>query len=287
MQNIGNFEHIYSGKVRDIYKNEKDELLFVASDRISAFDWVLPSIIPDKGKILTQLTIWWLEQLNDIVDNHLLSLDVPKEVLGRAMIVKKLKMIPIEAVVRGFLSGSALTEHQKTQEVCGNKLPSHLKDSSKLPTPIFTPATKAELGEHDENITFEKMQEIVDKDLAKKVREKSLEIYQKATQIADSKGIILADTKFEFGLDNQNNLVLADEVLTPDSSRYWPKATWQEGTSQNSFDKQFVRDWLTSNDSGWDKNSNTSPPKLPEIIIEKTRAKYMEVFKLLTGKNYE
>ena len=287
MQNIGNFEHIYSGKVRDIYKNEKDELLFVASDRISAFDWVLPSIIPDKGKILTQLTIWWLEQLNDIVDNHLISLDVPKEVLGRAMIVKKLNMIPIEAVVRGFLSGSALAEYQKTQTVCGNQLPSNLKDSSKLPTPIFTPATKAELGEHDENITFEKMQEIVDKELAKKVKEKSLEIYQKATQIADSKGIILADTKFEFGLDNQNNLVLADEVLTPDSSRYWPKATWQEGTSQNSFDKQFVRDWLTSNDSGWDKNSNTSPPKLPEIIIEKTRAKYIEVFKLLTGKNYE
>ncbi len=287
MQNIGNFEHIYSGKVRDIYKNEEDELLFVASDRISAFDWVLPSIIPDKGKILTQLTIWWLEQLNDIVDNHLISLDVPKEVLGRAMIVKKLKMIPIEAVVRGFLSGSALTEYQKTQEVCGNKLPSNLKDSSKLPTPIFTPATKAELGEHDENITFEKMQEIVDKDLAIKVRDKSLEIYKKATQIADSKGIILADTKFEFGLDNENNLVLADEVLTPDSSRYWPKATWQEGTAQNSFDKQFVRDWLTSNESGWNKNSNTAPPKLPEIIIEKTRAKYIDVFKLLTGKNYE
>lgn len=287
MQNIGNFQHIYSGKVRDIYKNEKDELLFVASDRISAFDWVLPSIIPDKGKILTQLTIWWLEQLSEIVDTHLISLDVPKEVTGRAMIVKKLNMIPIEAVVRGYLSGSALTEYQKTREVCGNKLPANLKDSSKLPNPIFTPATKADLGEHDENITFEKMQEIVDKELAKKVKEKSLEIYQRASQIADSKGIILADTKFEFGLDNSNNLVLADEVLTPDSSRYWPKTTWAQGTTQNSFDKQFVRDWLTSKESGWSKSSNTSPPPLPESIIQKTREKYIEVFKLLTGKNYE
>jgi phosphoribosylaminoimidazole-succinocarboxamide synthase len=287
MQNIGNFEHIYSGKVRDIYKNENDELLFVASDRISAFDWVLPSIIPDKGKILTQLTIWWLEQLSDIVDNHLLSLDVPKEVVGRAMIVKNLKMFPIEAVVRGFLSGSALTEYQKTQEVCGNKLPSNLKDSSKLPNPIFTPATKAELGEHDENITFEKMQEIVDKNLAQEVKKKSLEIYKKATQIADSKGIILADTKFEFGLDDQNNLVLADEVLTPDSSRYWPKATWQEGTTQNSFDKQFVRNWLTSSESGWNKNAKVQPPKLPQSIVDMTREKYVLIFKLLTGKNYE
>lgn len=287
MQNIESFKHIYSGKVRDIYQNDKDELLFVASDRISAFDWVLPSLIPDKGKILTQLTIWWLDQLSDLVKNHLISLDVPKEVSGRAMIVKKLKMIPIEAVVRGYLSGSAWTEYEKTQKVCGNKLPIGLKDSSKLSSPIFTPATKAELGEHDENISFEEMKEIIDGDLAEKIRTKSLELYQRASQITNSKQILLADTKFEFGLDEFNELVLADEVLTPDSSRYWPKETWQDGKSQNSYDKQFVRDWLTSSESGWNKNTNTPPPPLPELIIEKTQEKYQEVFKVLTGKNYE
>ena len=271
MENIQDFKQIYSGKVRDIYKNDKDELLFVASDRISAFDWVLPSVIPDKGKILTQLTIWWLEQLSAITENHLLSLDVPNEVSGRAMIVKNLRMIPIEAVVRGYLSGSGLLEYKNNQSICGNLLPTGLQESSKLPEPIFTPATKADLGEHDENITFEQMQKIIGSDLAIQVKNKAIEIFKKASQIADNKNLILADTKYEFGLDENQNLILADEVLTPDSSRFWPKASWQEGKPQISFDKQFVRDWLTSKKSGWDKNSNTPPPQLPLEIIEKTR----------------
>jgi phosphoribosylaminoimidazole-succinocarboxamide synthase len=287
MQNIDGFEHIYSGKVRDIYKNSQNELLFVATDRISAYDWILPSLIPDKGKILTQITLWWLEQLNGVIENHLISLAVPSEVAGRAMLVKNLKMIPVEAVVRGYLSGSAWAEYQTTRTVIGNNLPANLKESSKLLSPIFTPATKAELGEHDENITFERMKDTVEPKLAQLIKNKSLEIYKKANEIADQKGIILADTKFEFGLDNSENLVLADEVLTPDSSRYWPKSTWQEGKPQNSYDKQFVRDWLTSPESGWNKSSNTPPPQLPNEIIEKTREKYLEVFKLLTGRKYD
>jgi len=287
MENIQDFKHIYSGKVRDIYKNDKNELLFVASDRISAFDWVLPSVITDKGKILTHLTIWWLEQLSEITENHLLSLDVPSEVSGRSMMVKNLKMIPIEAVVRGYLSGSGLLEYKKNQSICGNLLPPGLQESSKLPEPIFTPATKADLGEHDENINFEQMQKIIGSDLAMQVKNKAMEIFKKASQIADNKNLILADTKFEFGLDENQNLILADEVLTPDSSRFWPKESWQEGKSQISFDKQFVRDWLTSKESGWDKNSNTPPPQLPLEIIEKTREKYLEVFRLLTGSKYE
>ena len=287
MENIDNFKYIYSGKVRDIYQNDKNELLFVASDRISAYDWVLPSLIPDKGKILTQLTLWWLDQLSDVTANHLISLDVPLQVKGRAMIVKNLQMIPVEAVVRGYLSGSALTEYKNTQSVCGNVLPAGLFDSSKLPEPIFTPATKAELGDHDENITFYQMQNIINPDLAVKIKTNAIQIFETASKIAADKNLILADTKFEFGLDEDQNLVLADEVLTPDSSRFWPLDSWQEGKSQNSFDKQFVRDWLTSKESGWSKDSNTQPPELTQHIIEKTRAKYLEVFRLLTGSNYE
>jgi len=203
------------------------------------------------------------------------------------MIVKNLKMIPIEAVVRGYLSGSGLLEYKNNQSICGNLLPPGLQESSKLPEPIFTPATKADLGEHDENITFEQMQKIIGSDLAIQVKNKAIAIYKKASQIADNKNLILADTKYEFGLDENQKLILADEVLTPDSSRFWPKASWQEGKPQISFDKQFVRDWLTSKESGWDKNSSTPPPHLPLEIIEKTREKYLEVFKLLTGSKYE
>jgi phosphoribosylaminoimidazole-succinocarboxamide synthase len=203
------------------------------------------------------------------------------------MIVKKLKMVPIECVVRGYLSGSGWNEYQQHQSICGNALPKDLQESSRLPNPIFTPATKAELGDHDENITFEKTEEKVGTLLANELKLQSLNIYQKATQIAESKNLILADTKFEFGLDLNNELILADEVLTPDSSRYWPKSDWRAGKSQNSFDKQFVRDWLTSPASGWSKNSNTQPPALPLEIIEKTRQKYLDVYQILTGEKYE
>jgi phosphoribosylaminoimidazole-succinocarboxamide synthase len=284
---IDQFKHIYSGKVRDIYEDNQGQLLFVATDRISAYDWVLPSTIPDKGKILTQLTLWWLEQLSEISKNHLISTQVPQAVQGRAMIVKKLKMVPIECVVRGYLAGSGWVEYQQSQSVCANPLPKNLKESSKLPNPLFTPATKAELGDHDENITFEKTQEKVGTLLATELKLNSINIFKKATQIAESKNLILADTKFEFGLDINYELILADEVLTPDSSRYWPKSDWKPGKSQNSFDKQFVRDWLTSPESGWNKSSNTQPPALPVEIIEKTRQKYLDVYQLLTGEKYE
>jgi phosphoribosylaminoimidazole-succinocarboxamide synthase len=286
-ESIENFHHIYSGKVRDIYQNESNQLLFVATDRISAYDWVLPSEIPDKGKILTQLTLWWLEQLSSITNNHLISTQVPQSVAGRAMIVKKLEMLPIECVVRGHLSGSGWVEYQKTQEVCGNPLPKGLQESSLLPEPIFTPATKAELGEHDENISFEQAEQKIGSLLATELKLKSIQLFTKAREIADARNLILADTKFEFGLDQNNQITLADEVLTPDSSRYWPKASYRLGKSQNSFDKQFVRDWLTSKESGWDRNSNTPPPALPEEIIHKTREKYLEVYQLLTGEKYE
>ncbi len=285
-ESIESFHHIYSGKVRDIYQNDSNQLLFVATDRISAYDWVLPSEIPDKGKILTQLTLWWLEQLSSITNNHLISTQVPQSVIGRAMIVKKLEMLPIECVVRGHLSGSGWVEYQKNQEVCGNHLPKGLKESSVLPEPIFTPATKAELGEHDENISFEQAEQKIGSLLATELKLKSLQLFTKAREIADARNLILADTKFEFGLDQNNQITLADEVLTPDSSRYWPKASYQPGRSQNSFDKQFVRDWLTSKESGWDRNSNTPPPALPEEIIHKTREKYLEVYQLLTGEQY-
>jgi phosphoribosylaminoimidazole-succinocarboxamide synthase len=286
-ESIESFHHIYSGKVRDIYQNDSNQLLFVATDRISAYDWVLPSEIPDKGKILTQLTLWWLEQLASITNNHLISTQVPQAVVGRAMIVKKLEMLPIECVVRGHLSGSGWVEYQKTQEVCGNRLSKSLKESSLLPEPIFTPATKAELGEHDENISFEQAEQKIGSLLATELKLKSIQLFTKAREIADARNLILADTKFEFGLDQNNQITLADEVLTPDSSRYWPKASYQPGRSQNSFDKQFVRDWLTSKESGWDRNSNTPPPALPEEIIHKTREKYLEVYQLLTGEKYE
>jgi phosphoribosylaminoimidazole-succinocarboxamide synthase len=217
----------------------------------------------------------------------LISTQVPQSVAGRAMIVKKLEMLPIECVVRGHLSGSGWVEYQKTQEVCGNPLPKGLQESSLLPEPIFTPATKAELGEHDENISFEQAEQKIGSLLATELKLKSIQLFTKAREIAAARNLILADTKFEFGLDQNNQITLADEVLTPDSSRYWPKASYRLGKSQNSFDKQFVRDWLTSKESGWDRNSNTPPPALPEEIIHKTREKYLEVYQLLTGEKYE
>jgi phosphoribosylaminoimidazole-succinocarboxamide synthase len=280
------YVHIYSGKVRDLYRTPNGELLFVASDRISAYDWVMPTVIPDKGKILTALSLWWFEQLKDIVPNHVISVDVPEQVRGRAMICQSLDMIPVECVARGYLTGSGLVEYTASRSVCGVDLPAGLVDGSKLPQPIFTPATKAELGEHDENVDFDHVVKTVGLATATAIRELTLAVYSRAEQIAAQRGVLLADTKFEFGKRADGEIVLADEVLTPDSSRYWPADRWRPGQVQPSFDKQYLRDWLTSTASGWDKSGTTPPPALPEAVVEQTRAKYIEAFERLTGSNW-
>jgi phosphoribosylaminoimidazole-succinocarboxamide synthase len=271
-----------TGKVRELYTNESGNLLIVASDRISAFDWVLPTEIPNKGAVLTQLTLWWFEQLKQIVPNHIVSTDVPTAVAGRAVIVKPLTMYPIECVARGYLTGSGWAEYKNDQKVCGNDLPAGLQDGSKLPTSIFTPATKAEIGDHDINIDFLAATKIVGAETAAELRDLTLEIYDAATKIASERGIILADTKFEFGTDAHGEMTLGDEVLTPDSSRFWDAAEWQPGKSQPSFDKQYLRDYLIS--SGWDRESN--PPALPAEIIEKTSQRYEAAFQKITGSSF-
>ena len=280
------------GKVRDNYAVGTDRILMVASDRISAFDVIMGEPIPGKGALLTQMALYWFDQLGHLCPNHLTG-DAPESVVapeeveqvrGRAMLVKRLKPIPVEAVVRGYLAGSGWKEYQEGQAVCGVPLPPGLKNASQLPAPIFTPAYKAEAGAHDENITFEKVVEIVGPALAAKIRDTSIAIYQAACEIAKPKGIIIADTKFEFGLDEAGTLHLMDEVLTPDSSRFWPAESWQEGSNPPSYDKQFVRDWLESvriNGKPWDK---TPPaPRLPREVIEKTAAKYQEAWQRLNG----
>lgn len=286
MQNIAGFKHVSSGKVRDLYVSEADEnqLLVVASDRISAYDYVLSTPIPDKGKILTQLSAWWFEQLG--FDNHMISMDVPAEVSGRGMLCERLTMFPVECVARGYLTGSGLAEYRETGEVTGIVLPEGLTEASKLPSPIFTPAAKAELGEHDENVPFERVVEMVGEDVAAALRDATLMIYSRAAEIAAERGIILADTKFEFGAREDGSLVLADEVLTPDSSRFWPADQWMEGRVTPSFDKQYVRDWLTSDASGWDRASGAQPPALPSEVVERTRERYIEAFELLTGTKF-
>ena len=282
-----NFKHLYSGKVRDLYQTPEGQLLFIASDRISAYDFVLPTLIPDKGQILTALSLWWFEKLKDIVPNHVLSIDVPEVVAGRAMICESLDMFPVECVARGYLTGSGLVEYKATQSVCGVPLPAGLLDGSKLPAAIFTPATKAELGDHDENVDFETVVGTVGETVAIQLRETTLAVYRRAEEIARASGVILADTKFEFGQRPDGTIVLADEVLTPDSSRYWQAANWIPGQPQLSFDKQYLRDWLTSSESGWDKNSNTPPPELPEHVVAQTRQKYIEAYERLTGLTWQ
>ena len=275
------------GKVRDVY-DFGDRLLFIATDRISAFDWILPSGIPDKGRVLTQISRFWFSFLD--VPHHLISMnpaDLPlpadanlADLAGRSMVVRKTKVFPVECVVRGYLAGSGWKEYKASQTVCGLKLPAGLRESDQLPSPIFTPATKAETG-HDENIPFERMCEIVGADRAHALRDLSLHIYTKAAEFARGKGILLADTKFEFGLlDDQ--IILIDEVLTPDSSRFWPADQYSPGSGQPSYDKQFVRDWLET--TTWDKNS--PPPALPAEVIERTRSKYVEAFERLTGETF-
>jgi len=277
------YTHLYSGKVRDLYRTPENQLLFVASDRISAYDWVMPTEIPDKGKILTALSIWWFDQLKDIVPNHVISTDVPDSVAGRAMICKSLDMFPVECVARGYLTGSGLVEYKANQMVCGNLLPAGLVDGSKLPNPIFTPATKAELGEHDENVDFNHVVKTIGKEDATALRDLTIAIYERAEQIARQQNVILADTKFEFGRGIDGQILLADEVLTPDSSRYWPAEKWAPGSSQPSFDKQFLRDWLTSPASGWDRSGSTPPPALPPEVVSSTHDKYVEAYERLTG----
>ena len=280
---ITGWTHLRTGKVRELYTNESGNLLIVASDRVSAFDWVLPTEIPNKGAVLTQLSLWWFEQLKQIVPNHIVSADVPAEVAGRAVITKPLTMYPIECVARGYLTGSGWAEYKNDQKVCGIDLPAGLQDGSKLPTSIFTPATKAEIGDHDINIDFLAATKIVGSETASELRDLTLEIYDAATKIASKRGIILADTKFEFGTDAHGVMTLGDEVLTPDSSRFWAAAEWQPGKSQPSFDKQYLRDYLVS--SGWDRESN--PPELPTEIVEKTAQRYTEAFQRITGTEFK
>lgn len=288
---------VSSGKVRDIYapagQEVPERLLLVTSDRISAYDYILPTPIPGKGRILNQLAIWWMERLSEVVDNHLLStafdpadpLSVPAAVEGRAVVAKALDMVPIECVVRGYLTGSGLVEYEQSGTVCGIRLPDGLEEASRLEHAIFTPAAKAELGEHDENISFERAVDMVGEDLAARLRDTSIALYERARDIAAERGVIIADTKFEFGLDPATGaLVLGDEILTPDSSRFWPADEWVPGRVTPSFDKQYVRDWLTSPDSGWDRASGAQPPALPEEVAAATSARYVEAFTRLTGE---
>lgn len=281
--------HLHTGKVRDLYRNEAGDLVMVASDRISAYDWVLPTEIPDKGRVLTQLSLWWFDQLNDLVPHHVLSTEVPPgapaDWAGRVTVCRSLRMLPVECVARGYLTGSGLAEYQQTRTVCGLALPEGLVDGSELPAPIFTPATKADVGEHDENVPYEEVARQVGAETAAQLRQSTLAVYSRARETARQRGIVLADTKFEFGVSEENpeGLVLADEVLTPDSSRFWPAEEWEPGRPQPSFDKQFVRDWLTGPDSGWDRAADTPPPPLPDEVVERTRQKYVEAYERLTG----
>ena len=274
---------IHAGKVREMYALPGGEVLMVATDNISAFDHVLPTLIPDKGAVLTQLSLWWFERLRDLVPDHVVSADVPDVVRGRAIVVEKLDMVPVECVARGYLTGSGWAEYQRSRTVCGVPLPDGLRDGDKLPAPIFTPAIKAELGEHDENVDFATIARLHGDELAVRLRDLTLEVYARAERIAAGRGIILADTKFEFGRRDDGTLVLADEVLTPDSSRFWDADLWRPGESLPSFDKQYVRDWLAE-ESGWDRE--TTPPELPAEVVEATRARYIEAYERLTGRSF-
>lgn len=300
---LDGWRHVYSGKVRDLYEPDLahyggvhplgDVVLVVASDRVSAYDHVLSPGIPDKGTVLTQLSQWWFEQLTDIVGNHVVSTEasampgdglVPDAVAGRAMVCRRLEMFPVECVVRGYLTGSGLVEYRQSRSVCEVPLPEGLVDGSRLPEPIFTPATKAEVGEHDENVSFDVVAATIGLEAATRLRELTLAVYARAEGVARERGIILADTKLEFGVDpSTGEIVLGDEVLTPDSSRFWAADRWVPGQAQPSFDKQPIRDWLVSPESGWDKASDTPPPPLSDEVVETTRARYLDAYRRLTG----
>ncbi|CAM8402067.1 PurC Phosphoribosylaminoimidazolesuccinocarboxamide (SAICAR) synthase [Candidatus Methylopumilus universalis] len=282
---------LHKGKVRDIYEIDDQHLLIVTTDRLSAFDVVMAEPIPFKGFVLTQMADFWFNKLSFVVANHLSGISPESvvaenevtQVKNRAIVARKLRALPIEAIVRGYLSGSGWKDYQKTQSLCGIKLPQGLKESAKLSEPIFTPSSKEAVGRHDENISYEECEARVGKDVTSRIKEISIKLYQEASAFALTKGIIIADTKFEFGLDDENHLVLIDEILTPDSSRFWPLDQYREGASQPSFDKQFIRDWLEN--SGW--NKTPPPPSLPEDVIRKTSEKYLEAFKKLTGQDIQ
>lgn len=277
--------HLYSGKVRELYETGDGVLLLVATDRISAFDFVLSTEIPDKGKILTQLSLWWFEQLADLVPNHLVDAPVPAEFAGRALACRRLEMIAVECVARGYLAGSALADYGRTGAVCGIPLPAGLTEGARLPEPVFTPATKAPRGEHDENIPASAVAARLGAPVAAELERITLEVYRRGRQIAGRRGIIVADTKVEFGFDADGVLRLADEVLTPDSSRFWPARQWSPGRSQPSFDKQYVRDWLTSPQARWDRAQ--PPPPLPQQVVEQTRDLYIRAYESLTGQRWD
>ncbi|MFC8716527.1 phosphoribosylaminoimidazolesuccinocarboxamide synthase [Kitasatospora sp. NPDC057198] len=278
--------HLHTGKVRDLYRDADGNLVMVASDRTSAYDWVLPNEIPDKGRVLTQLSLWWFERIADIVPNHVVSTELPAgapaDWAGRTLVCRSLDMVPVECVARGYLAGSGLEEYRLSRTVCGVALPEGLDNGSELPGPIYTPALKAEVGEHDENVPYEETARRVGAELAATLRQTTLAVYSRAGDIARERGLILADTKFEFGLLD-GELVIGDEVLTPDSSRFWPADEWQPGRDQPSFDKQIIRDWLTSPASGWDRKSENPPPRLPDEVVAHTRQRYIDAYEKLTG----
>ena len=281
------------GKVRDVHEVDADHLLLVATDRLSAYDVVLPTTVPDKGAVLTGLSVWWFEQLADLLPNHLVSArvrDLPAalqphadRLRGRTMLCRRLDMVPVECVARGYLTGSGLADYRVTGGIVGQPLPPGLEDGSRLPEPVFTPATKAAVGDHDENVPYDAVERAVGPELAAELRRLTLAVYGRGAAVAEARGLLLADTKLELGHDRDGVLTLGDEVLTPDSSRYWPADGWQPGRPQPSFDKQYVRDWLDA--SGWDR---TAPgPELPDDVVERTRAKYVEAYERLTGSSFD
>ena len=285
---LTDYSHLASGKVRELYRIDDDHLLFVATDRISAFDHILDTLIPDKGRILTAMSVFFFDLLD--APNHLAGPPddprIPAEVLGRALVVRALDMMPVECVARGYLTGSGLSDYRATGAVCGIDLPPGLTEASKFDHPLLTPATKAEFGAHDENITFDRMTELVGRNRAEELRELTVQTYQQAAEHALGRGVIIADTKFEFGLNRDGALVLADEVLTPDSSRYWPAESYREGVVQPSFDKQFVRNWLTGPQSGWDRHGTAPPPPLPTDIVAATRERYIQAYERISGLSF-
>ncbi len=279
--------HLYSGKVRDLYELADGHLLMVASDRISAYDFVLDPPIPDKGRVLTQLSLWWFDQMADLLPHHVVSSEVPDAVRGRAVICERLDMYPVECVARGYLTGSGLIDYRRTGQVCGVPLPAGLRDGDRLPEPIFTPATKAAPGDHDLNVSYDAVVQTVGADVAARLRAITLAVYARGEAIARERGIVLADTKIELGHRTDGTIVLADELLTPDSSRFWPAESWVPGGAQPSFDKQYVRDWLTSPAGSWDRASGTAPPSLPADVVSRTRTRYVEAYERLTGKHFD
>jgi phosphoribosylaminoimidazole-succinocarboxamide synthase len=285
---LSDYQHLASGKVRELYRVDDDHLLFVATDRISAFDYILDSEIPDKGRILTAMSVFFFDYVE--AANHLAGRPddprIPEDVLGRALVVRELEMLPVECVARGYLTGSGLLDYQKTGKVCGITLPKGLAEASRFSHPLFTPATKAELGQHDENISFDDVIELVGAERATQLKDLTLQTYMQGAQHALTKGIIIADTKFEFGVDKGGHLLLADEIFTPDSSRYWRADDYREGVVQQSFDKQFVRNWLTGPDSGWERDGDKPPPPLPPDIVEATRARYIEAYECISGLRF-